>query len=98
MIDITAYKNNFIIVKEVENEDGLVRTIPVQVGVKIVIDKNTLDNLKKNPYIKENFTLNIIQLNKNAWSVYFAEKCEHKDKTLKFEDSIFCLKCGVKIL
>jgi hypothetical protein len=95
MIDITSYKDNFIIVKEVENKDGLVWAIPIQVGLKLVVDKSRLDNLKEHPYIKENFTLNIIQLNKNSWSVCFAEKCNHKDIS---GDSEFCLKCGVKTL
>lgn len=48
--------------------------IPVEVGLKIECNKEMLDCILSEQYVKENFTLNIKQISKNIFSIYFDKK------------------------
>ena len=45
--------------------------VKVEVGLKIEVDNQTMNNKVGNSYIKNNFKLNIMQINNNRWGIYF---------------------------
>lgn len=51
-----------------------IRAIELKVGLKIECREDELNKIKNEPYIQENFKLNIKRLNRWWYSVYFAEK------------------------
>lgn len=51
-----------------------IKLAELRVGLKISCREGTLNRLKNEPYIQENFKLNIKRLNRWWYSVYFAEK------------------------
>lgn len=54
--------------------DNRVRAIEITVGLKIMVRDFILENLKNDPYIINNYKLNVKRLNRWWYSVYFDEK------------------------
>jgi len=50
------------------------KIVPLEIGLKLTVNKEFLETLELNEYIKSNFKLNIKRLNRWYWSIYFDEK------------------------
>jgi hypothetical protein len=48
--------------------------IPLQHGLKLEIKEDTLNNIQKEQYIKDNYNLHIKRLNRWWYSVFFEKK------------------------
>jgi len=79
------------------NETYSVYGVKVEVGLKIEVDAFTMNDIKRHPYIQENFKLNIVRVDDFTWSICFAEKCDHSYELLIFGEDEFCSNCGIKI-
>jgi hypothetical protein len=71
--------------------------VPIEKGLKIKVMEQKLKELQEEPYIKDNFKLNIKRLNRWWYSVYFDEICNHDCEYLIFSENKFCSKCKVKL-
>jgi hypothetical protein len=61
-------------VYHISEEKSRYYAIPVKAGLKIECDEEVLNNIKQEECIKNNFLLNIKELDENYFSVYFADK------------------------
>ena len=61
------------------NNQNCVRVAPIEVGLKVICNKETLDSIVKGKYVKDNLTLNVVKLEDNLFSVYVAEKTQGKE-------------------
>jgi len=61
------------------NNQNCVRVAPIEVGLKVICNKETLDSIVKGKYVKDNLTLNVVKLEDNLFSVYVAEKTQSKE-------------------
>ena len=77
--------------------DGKYYGVLIEVGLKVSVRDCVLSNLKDNPYILQNFKLNIKRINRWWYSVYFDKICKHDAETLTISDVVFCSACKVKL-
>jgi len=64
---------NDIYIASVPNPDYC-NAVPVTFGLKIKCNKEMLDHILSEQYMKENFTLNIKKVNENVFNIYFDKK------------------------
>jgi hypothetical protein len=74
----------------------MVKLLELIPGLKLEVNEKVLNNLVNEPYIQENFKLNIKRLNRWRYSVYFAKKCKHERRSY-FDNDIFCPDCGERL-
>lgn len=71
--------NSIKVVSSIEAEGNEIGTykaaVKVHQGMKILVNDKGLERLKNEPFVLENFTLNIRKQG-NLWSVYFDERGE----------------------
>lgn len=53
---------------------GVYSTIELQHGLKVDVDKNSCEKIKSEKHIVDRFDLNIKQISKNLFSIYFKIK------------------------
>lgn len=71
--------------------------VPLKVGTKIECRDFILEKIKNEPFIQDNFKLNVKRLNRWWYSVYFAEICNHNYDILDFGESKYCSHCKERI-
>lgn len=83
--------------QSVDTTNHFIKAVKVEKGLKVDVRDYILKQWQEEPYIKENFKLNIKRLNRWWYSVYFDDICNHDGEPLVFNDGIneFCSKCRV---
>lgn len=58
----------------IHDRDNKVYAVKLEVGLEVEVNESVLNTIKNEPYIQNNFRLNIKRLNRYRWSVYFDKK------------------------